>query len=261
MRKRSPRWYSSPAKSSKSEPFAIVTTRPRGASPRVSSAIASETQTIASAERATSCATACSACSFVRTARLSARRCGCATSESRRSATQRDAGRPLRRRADQVHRARRRGRDHDVDPLAAHELDRGGDRGQVPAHVLVGNEQPAPEQARLAHREVEPGRAVQLLRRPAALGADEAGPVHPGLRRRRQLGVGVDPLRIVGREHVRLDPERGQVRRELQRSLHAAAARGREVERHEQHLHCAAIVRGGRCRRRRSPGVAIRRNQ
>ena len=36
--------YSSPAKSSKSEPFAIVTTRPRGASARVSSAIASETQ-------------------------------------------------------------------------------------------------------------------------------------------------------------------------------------------------------------------------
>src|SRR5581483_9898727 len=58
------RWCSSPAKSSKSEPFAIVATRPFGSRARISSEIASETQTIASA-----------------------RRCGWATTESRRSAT------------------------------------------------------------------------------------------------------------------------------------------------------------------------------
>ena len=101
-----------------------------------------------------------------------------------------------------------------------------------------------PNSARLAHGEVDARRAVQLLRRQAALRAEIARAVHPGLRRHGQLGVAVDPLRVVGREHVRLDPERRQVRRELERSLHAAAAGGREVERHEQHLHCAAIVRG-----------------
>src|SRR6266550_814085 len=47
-------WYSRPAKSSKSEPFAIVTTLPFGSSARTSSAIASDTATIASACEATS---------------------------------------------------------------------------------------------------------------------------------------------------------------------------------------------------------------
>ena len=87
IRKRSPRRYSSPAKSSKSEPFAIVVTGPRGEKPRASSAIASLTATTASALRATSFAIWRSPCSLMRTGRLSARRCGCATSESRRSAT------------------------------------------------------------------------------------------------------------------------------------------------------------------------------
>ena len=64
-----------------------------GSSARISSAIASETATIASACRATSCATACSPCSLARTSSRSAWRCGCATSESRRSATH---GRPSR---------------------------------------------------------------------------------------------------------------------------------------------------------------------
>ena len=49
--------------------------------------------------------------------------------------------------------------------------------------------------------------------------------------------VAVDPLGIVRGEDVRLDAERRQVLRELERALHAAAAGGREVHRHEQHLH------------------------
>src|SRR5262249_3891098 len=59
----------------------------------------------------------------------------------------------------------------------------------------------------------------------------------PGEGRRRQLVVAVDPLRVLRRQHVRLDPELGEVRGELQRALDAAAAGGREVERDEQHLH------------------------
>jgi hypothetical protein len=49
IRNRGDRWCSRPAKSSKSEPFSIVTTRPLGASERASSAIASAAATIASA--------------------------------------------------------------------------------------------------------------------------------------------------------------------------------------------------------------------
>ncbi len=52
-----------------------------------------------------------------------------------------------------------------------------------------------------------------------------------------QLGVAVHPLRVVRGEHVRLDAERRQVLRELERALHASSARRREVHRHEQHLH------------------------
>ena len=63
-----------------------------------------------------------------------------------------------------------------------------------------------------------------------------ADAVHPGLGGNVQLRVAVQPLRVLRCEHVRLDPERGQVLGELQRSLHAAAAAGREVERDEQHL-------------------------
>jgi hypothetical protein len=46
----------------------------------------------------------------------------------------------------------------------------------------------------------------------------------------------VHPLRVVRREYVRLDPERRQVARELERPLDAAAARGREVEGDEKEL-------------------------
>src|SRR4051794_851878 len=54
IRRRSLEWCSRPAKSSKSQPLAIVTTLPFGSSARISSAIASETATIASAFEATS---------------------------------------------------------------------------------------------------------------------------------------------------------------------------------------------------------------
>ena len=149
----------------------------------------------------------------------------------------RHAGGALHRSADEVHRRRRRRRDDHVDALALHDAERGRDRGQVPAHVLVGDEQPPPGELRLLGEALEPLRPVQLLRRLAALRPHVARAVHPGERRRHQLVVAVDPLRIVGREHVRLDPELRQVRGELQRPLHAAAARGREVHRHEEHLH------------------------
>ncbi len=81
------RWYSSPAKSSKSQPFAIVTTGPRGEMPRVSTEIDSAAVTIASACAATRCATAARDFRFTSAAKPSAERCGCSTIESRRSAT------------------------------------------------------------------------------------------------------------------------------------------------------------------------------
>ena len=146
-------------------------------------------------------------------------------------------GRALDRGSDEVHRARRRGRQHDVDPLAAHDPDRGRNRGQVPGDVLVGNEQPPAEEPRLHAEPLEPLLAVQLLRRQPAAGPEVAGTVDPRLGRRQELVVAVDPLRVVGREHVRLDPEAGQVRGRLQRALDAAASGRREVHRDEQDLH------------------------
>ena len=59
----------------------------------------------------------------------------------------------------------------------------------------------------------------------------------------------MDPLRVVRRQHVRLDPERGQVLRELERSLDAAAARGRPVERDEQQFHAPDATRAVDSRR------------
>ena len=88
MRKRSDGCRSSPATSSKSQPFAIVTTRPLGPSARVSSEIASETHVIASARDATRRATRRCMEALVLVATVSERRCAWATSESRRSATQ-----------------------------------------------------------------------------------------------------------------------------------------------------------------------------
>ena len=215
---------SRPAKSSKSQPFAIVTTRPFGSSARVSSVIASAAVTIASAWRATSCATPARAFSFTKAAGTFVR---AVRVQHDRVAQVGDPGRArrlLHRRPDQVHRAGRRGREHDVDALAPGDRDRLGNRRRVPRHVLVGQEQPAADRRGTPQREVDPAPAVQLVRDPTPTRTDVASPVHPGLRRKRQLCVGVDPLRVVGCEHVRLDAERRQMARELQRPLHAAAA-------------------------------------
>ena len=146
-------------------------------------------------------------------------------------------GRLLHRGADEVDRVRRRGGDDDVDPLPACDPDRGWDRGQIPAHVLVRDEQAPRGEPRLHERALEPLLAVQLLGGLPPLRADVAGAVHPGLRRLAEVGVLVDPLRVVRRQHVRLDPERGQVLRELERSLDPATAGGRPVERDEQQFH------------------------
>ena len=151
-----------------------------------------------------------------------------------------DARRALHRRADELDRRRRRRREHDVDLLVLDDADRRRDRRQVPAHVLVGHEQPSPRELQLLPRSLEAGRAVQLLRGLAALRAEIARAVHPREHRRKRLVVTMDPLRVVGREHMRLDPELGQVGRELERALHAATARRREVHRDEQDLHRGA---------------------
>ena len=143
-------------------------------------------------------------------------------------------------------RAGRRRRHDGVDPLAAHDPDRCGDRGEVPGHARVGQEQPASGDLRLQEQALEPLGDGELLGRLPRPRPDVADAVHPGLRRHAQVGIAVHPLRVVGSEHVGLDPERGQVLRELQRPLHAAAARGREVQRDEEHLHGAK--RRGRAR-------------
>ena len=69
------------------------------------------------------------------------------------------ARRALNRRADEVDRARRRGRDHDVDALALRDPDRRRDRGEVPRHARVGNEQATRRDLRLDERALEPVRA------------------------------------------------------------------------------------------------------
>ena len=95
---------------------------------------------------------------------------------------------------------------------------------------------------KIALPSVEATATVQHLHGPASLRPEVARAMDPGLRRRLQLVVDVNPLRIVGREHVRLDAERREVRGELQRALYPASARGRVVHRHEQDLHRPAIV-------------------
>ena len=237
MRKRGAGRYSSPAKSSKSQPFAIMRTAPRAPSPRTSSAIASETHVTASASPRDEPR------DLLVRGLARARRGGVVAAvlvRDERIAQVGDpasAGRPLDGRADEVDRARRRRRDHDVDALPPRDPDRGRDRGEVPRHARVGDEQATCRDLRLDERALEPVRGAELLRRLARPRADVARAVDPCLRRDAQLGIAVHPLRVVGCEHVRLDAERGKVLRELERALDAASARRREVHRHEQHLH------------------------
>ena len=153
---------------------------PRRRSPRTAA-------TIASAWRATSRATARSPCSLSRDEPLSARRCGCASERVAQVGDPARAGRALHGRADEVDRARRRRRQHDVDPLAARTMRiAAGIAVRFQRDVLVRDEQPAPERAAPARRSRSSARrAVQLLGRAAALRADVARAVDPRLRRRR----------------------------------------------------------------------------
>jgi len=148
-----------------------------------------------------------------------------------------DARQPLDRRADQVQRQRRAGRDHRVDAFALDDPHGGRNRRRRPGDARVRKQQPSAHHPRLGQCEVETLQRAQLLRVQPRFGPEVAGAVDERLGRRAQLVVAVQPLRVVGREDVRLDPERGQVRRQLQRPLNAAPAGGREVHGHEQNLH------------------------
>ncbi len=127
-RNRSDGRLSSPAKSSKSEPFGTVTTRPRGERSRTSSAMASETQVTASAKRADEPRDGVLA--LLLRAHEEALRVAVLVRDDRVAQVRdpRDAGRALDRGADEMHRRGRRGRQHDVDALAAHDPDRRRDR-------------------------------------------------------------------------------------------------------------------------------------
>ena len=94
-------------------------------------------------------------------------------------------GHSLHRGADEVHRARRRRRHDDVDPLAARDRDRLRDRRRVPRHVLVRDEQPPPDGGGAADGQVDARAPVQLVREAPAARPDVACPVHPRLRRER----------------------------------------------------------------------------
>ena len=146
-------------------------------------------------------------------------------------------GEPLDRRPYEVHGAGRRGREDDVDPLLAHDPHSSRDRGHVPRHARVGQEQAPRGHLRLDERALEAVGGTQLLGGLACSRAQVARAMDPRLRRRPQLRVPMHPLRVVGRQHVRLDAERREVLGELERALHASTARRREVHRHEQDLH------------------------
>ena len=117
------------------------------------------------------------------------RRCGWAVSESRRSATHFAPVAFCTAAPSEVERAGRRGGEDDVDPLAARDPDRRRQRRRAPRHVLVGDEQPAPEQGGLRPEPREPFLAVEPLGGLLALRPDVADAMHPRVRRQRQLGV------------------------------------------------------------------------
>ena len=174
---------------------------------------------------------------FAFVAVVSARRCACATSESRRSATQRA---PVARAIAAAMRCVEPG--GDVETTTSIPCSR---TSRIPAGIAVtahvafssGHDEAPQLQPRLRQRALEPSVPASTSRRLAAADADVARPVHPRLGRHPQALVAMQPARIVGREHVGLDPHRRQVLRELQRALDAAAAGGREVEADDQRLH------------------------
>jgi hypothetical protein len=147
------------------------------------------------------------------------------------------ARRALHGRSDEVDRRRRRRRDHGVDALAPCDADCSRDRSEVPGHARIRKEQAPRRHLRLDERAVDPVGRPQLLGRLPRARAEIPRTMHPGLRRHAEAGIAVHPLRVVGREDVRLDTERREVLRKLERSLDPSTARGREVHRHEEHLH------------------------
>ena len=239
MRKRRAGVYSSPAKSSKSQPFEMTRTAPRAPRPRTSSAIASETHVTASAlARDEAGDLLAPRPGGARAAVVSSRRCWLATSGSRRSAIQRA-------------------------PVAFWTAaptkctDGGGD-------VVITTSMPSRRTIRIAagiavrfqvtlasgrssRRAVtcawtsarsNPSAARELLRGLPRPWAEVAGAMNPRLRGHAQLGIAMcTHFGSSGASTCVSIAERGQVLRELERALHAAAARGREVHRHEQHLH------------------------
>ena len=134
------------------------------------------------------------------------------------------AGRLLHRRADQVHRRRRRGREHDVDPLAAHDADRGRDRGQVPADVLVGDEQPAAGELRLPRRRARAPASRAAPRRacaPSARGSARGAPRRASAAAARRRGGSTSGRR------ARARASRCRARADASRTSAAAARRRR----------------------------------
>ena len=228
---------SSPTTSSKSHPFGIVTTGPRGSSARVSSEIASETHVIASAREATRRATRRCIDAFALVPTVSARRCACATSESRRSATQRA---PVARAIAAAIRCVEGG--GEVETTTSMPCCR---TSRIPAGIAVtaqvafssGTTRRRSWSRACVTARSSPCVPGEHLGRLSAADADVARAVHPRLGRHAKPVVAMQPARVVGREDVRLDAHRGQVLRELQRPLDAAAAGGREVEADDQRLH------------------------
>ena len=164
--------------------------------------------------------------------------------------------------ADQVHRVRRRGREHDVDPPLAHRARAGPHGVREPCDLGVGQQHAAAEQRR-AHAERAQRRAPQPGGRPASAHARGRGSARGAPSWRRDVGgearIEGAPFRVVGREHVDVDAELGQVAAELEHALHAAAAGRREVERHDQDAHRSSRQSVGAARRPCRRGRRARR--
>src|SRR5205085_3280109 len=109
-------------------------------------------------------------------------------------------------------------------------------REGAPRDVLVGYEELAAEESGLRAEPRDALLGEESLRRAAGLRPHVADAVDPRLRRQLELCVRRSRARDLRREHMRLDAERRQVRRELERPLDATPAARREVACHEQDL-------------------------
>ena len=249
MRMRSPRAYESPSNSSKSQPLATTRTSvPGGASAAASSAIAGVTALTAATCRSARAGDAgldralgANAAPVVATVRVGEP--GVAEiGHMRHAGAARDRG------GDDVHRVGRRGREHDIDLALAHCPRAGAHCVGEPGDLGVGQQNASSQQC---SADSEPAHAVGCGqargRRLCVRGPAVARTMHRRLRRDVGGEARVDgaPLRIVGSQHVDIDAELREVTAELEHALHAPAACGREVERHDQDAHrssrqCAA---------------------